>query len=767
MIDFPLNPNVGDIWPANAAPGEKRWMFGRTLGGAGIWNLTSTPDAAAATAVNSASAAAASAAAAKNSRDQSLAQANVYATVAEGLAVTPTPPTYFDVPVDANYQDFIRYKNVNGGAFEVFRYQVATGIMNYWGISRDGKVQFRPDAVNPNATLCALFKIAPSFMYVDRFGQTPVVALGDLVGLVVPVNMQDGPPIITDPGFDTGTGWTFNAGWARTGGKAVATATNSTLRWITPLVALRRYWQDVEIVHSGGTLTVNLGSGTALTIPASGKYRIYPQCGGAPTGGLTFTGTGFTGSVDNCQFGEASPWIHGAQSDAERGTYELDPFTGAPRVNCPAGKRMKTESRHTMVVPTYMCLALGRDVSTTFTMAAFGAGVASMTFVDSTAKTMTIGTARSGVFANPSTRIGQFSVGVPMVVDCYLEAGTTSSWPNGGKRDVQAATGLSSGAKRALPNTFVAGDSYPNAYMGFNYTTGSAVNANAHIYGGFISLGVPISEAQRLKIIEYMRTECNLHKLDTIEYDGFLQIGQSNEQGAPGTDNPLVPPFATCAEYIDSGYLKPVRDPAQHSVPANVSINGSAGPAFAIAYFNATGRKPLMVGSAYSGEGLVVGVIPGGTWLGPKLVPWAAHKFKNAMRDFKVIPRAAILSVGEQDVTHAHTQEQYEDYLISLRDYVRRETGLAWLPILIKSLDDSTTNPTQYALIRAAQAYVCANEEGFYMAVPFQNYLYGGAGIDPPPPIGAGLVGGIHLNQAALDYSGTLLGNYAAALFTQ
>lgn len=731
-------------------------------------------DAALASATTQANAAAASATAASNSaaqsgiyasdssgfanqaksyRDAGLAAANVYGSVGEGI--TAGVP-YFDVPIDLGYNDFIRYKNSGGTAVEVYRYSVAPAMLNYWGISTEGEVQFRPDAINPNSAACALWKIAPQFMFVDRFGVTPVTALGDLVGLVVPTNAEHGPNIITDPGFDTGTGWTFNAGWARTGNQAVATATNSTLRWVTTLVAQRRYFLEFDVtVFTAGTLTLNVGSGTAIPITAVGHYRLFPQCGGAPTGGLTFTGTGFTGSVDNVQIREASPFILGAQSDAERGTYALHAFTGCPIVAMPAGKRMKTESRLTMGVPTYICLALARDVVTTFTMAAFGAGTGSITFVDNTSKTMSITTARSGVFASPNTRTGQFPVGVPKVVDCYLEAGFTSAYPDGGRRDVQGAVGLSSGAKRKLPNTFVPGDSYPNAYFGINYTTGAATTANSDFAGGFMLLG-QLTEAQRMKVIEYFRAETRLSLLDQNEYDGFLQIGQSNELAAPGTENPLVPPFNTAAEYIDTGALKPLHDPAQHSVPANVSISGSAGPAFAIAYYNATGRKPLMVGSAYSGEGLVVGAIAGGTWLGPKLTPWAAFKFKNAMKDYKVIPRAAILSVGEQDVTHTHTQAEYEGYLIQLRDYLRKELGIPNFPILLKSLDDNATVPAAYATIRAAQENVCATQEGFYMAVPFQNYLASGH-----------LVSGIHLDQFALDNSGTLLGNYAAAMFTQ
>lgn len=761
MIEFPSNPTIGQYSPLTVPAGAKQW---KCVGvNPPIWDLVSTPSADAVNAQAASKSASDYAAQAKGTRDQALTLVNVYPTIAEGIAAgVPV----FDVPINANYNDLIRYKNVSGGAVEFFRYQVATAIMNYWGISPEGEVQFRPDAVASPAN-CALYEVAPPCMFVDRFGQTPVTALGDLVGLQLPVNVQHGPPIITDPGFDTGTGWTFNAGWARTGGKAVATATNSTLRWLTAagvLVAQRRYWLDMEIVITSGTLTVNIGSGTALTIPGSGVYRFYPQCGGAPTGGLTFTGTAFTGSVDNTNFGEASPFIRAPATDAERGTYELDPFTGAPRINMPAGKHMKTESRLTMGVPTYICAAIGRDVATSLTMLAFGAGAGSITFVDNTSKTMSITSARSGVFASPNTRTGQFPVGVPKVVDCYVEAGWTSAWPDGGRRDVQGATGLASGAKRKLANTFVPGDSYPNAYYGVNYTTGGVTAANSMMYGDFIMTGVVLSEAVRMKIIQYFRNKSKLAQLDRYEYDGFLHVGQSNKMGAPGTDNPLVPPFGTAVEYIDTGALKPVHDPAQHSVPANVSIYGSDLPAMSNAYYNNTGRRIMHVGSAYSGEGLVVGVIPGGTWLGPNLVKWAAHKFKNAMRDYKMIPRAAIFAGGEQDATHpsmawadmAAAIANYEGYLIQLRDYIRKETGLAWLPIIIHSLDDSVVSARAYEIIRTAQANVCANVEGFYMGVPFQNYLASGH-----------LVGNIHLDQFALDNSGTLMGNYAAAMFTQ
>ena len=240
------------------------------------------------------------------------------------------------------------------------------------------------------------------------------------------------------------------------------------------------------------------------------------------------------------------------------------------------------------------------------------------------------------------------------------------------------------------------------------------------------------------------------------EYDIFCFIGQSNMMGVGDQSTATSVTMDRGVEYIDSGYLRPLKGPNQHSVAANVSITGSLLPAFADAYNTATGRKVCCVGSAYSGEGLKVGALPGGTWLGAKLVNYAVFKLKNALKDVNGRFRMFVYLGGEQDVTHSHTQAQYEGYLVELRDKLRTESGIPDAKLGFISIDDNATSGAGYALIRAAIVNVCANYEGFYMLQGYQNWLAAGH-----------LADGIHRDQFALNADGAAAGTAAAALFPQ
>lgn len=108
--------------------------------------------------------------------------------------------------------------------------------------------------------------------------------------------------LITNGGFTSATGWTFGAGWSWTGTVSTSTLSNAAMTQATLSPAAGSY-VDVEfdLTRSAGSLQVTLGSanlGAAISATANIKRTVYSSTsGGAQT--LSFTGTGFTGTIDN------------------------------------------------------------------------------------------------------------------------------------------------------------------------------------------------------------------------------------------------------------------------------------------------------------------------------------------------------------------------------------------------------------------------------------------------------------------------------------
>lgn len=690
-----------------------------------------------------------------------LLNAGLKLSVDDGLATTTTGQTFGVI----SGPFVVYYQNSAGAALELGKVLATNALLSGFGISALGNTDITPWALG-TPTQVGWFEVAPAYLSQDRFGATPVTALGQLVGMHVPINVEAGPPLIpqASASFTSAAGWTVGAGWAINtagAGKAVATAAGGILQYATALNATKRYTVDVKIAnYSAGTLQVDVGAGfTNVPLTANGTYKLRIPCGGAPTGGLYLRTVGFTGELESVQIAEASPWIVVPPADAERGTYMLD-ANGAPHVDWPTGKHAKTNSIIAQVVPSYACVALGRAAVTSLAMVNFGF----LSFTDGgTAYHWDGFSALSGQFHNPGMR-GSADVANPAVQDLYLEAGFTSSYTNNGQRNVLKEVGLASQAERRVPNNFTGAETLANAYVGFNYSAGGASAANSKFYGGVFTNGIVMTLATRRKIIEHFQTPTKLLSLREPEYDLFGFIGQSNMMGVGDQATSTTPAFGTAAEYIDAGYIKPLKDPTQHAVPSNTAGSGSLLPAFGASYFAACGRRVLAVGCGASGVGLVNSTaLAYGNWLTGQYAKFFAFKFRNAMKDVRCIPRAAVYLGGEQDATIAITQAAYEVLLVQLRDKIRLETGLPTLPLLIISLDDSTGSPPQMAIMRAAMNNVSMNgvgatnpTEGIYLIVQYQNYLAAG-----------NLPGGIHRNQTALNNDGLLGGAAAAALFPQ
>lgn len=104
--------------------------------------------------------------------------------------------------------------------------------------------------------------------------------------------------IMVQGNFTTTTSWTAGAGWVLT---TVATATLSSAAISVPLPLMipgQAYSVVFDATRSAGSVAVSLGAGTAGTSRSSSATFTETIIAGSD-GILRFTGTGFTGTIDN------------------------------------------------------------------------------------------------------------------------------------------------------------------------------------------------------------------------------------------------------------------------------------------------------------------------------------------------------------------------------------------------------------------------------------------------------------------------------------
>lgn len=113
-----------------------------------------------------------------------------------------------------------------------------------------------------------------------------------LIGIV-----HDTRELVANNGFDASTGWTTGSGWVISGGTLNGTtASTSTTRAIAATDAVR-YTVRYTITRSAGSVVLKLGTASGTTRSTSGTFSDTITCSGGT--GLSITGTGFTGTVDN------------------------------------------------------------------------------------------------------------------------------------------------------------------------------------------------------------------------------------------------------------------------------------------------------------------------------------------------------------------------------------------------------------------------------------------------------------------------------------
>jgi hypothetical protein len=107
--------------------------------------------------------------------------------------------------------------------------------------------------------------------------------------------------LVTNGDFSSASGWSNGAGWTIAGGNLSATAANTSA--VTSITLLRGAWHlldfDVQ-VRTAGSILPYYGStaiGSAITAAETYKLTFFAGAGGATD--LKFTGSAFTGRLDN------------------------------------------------------------------------------------------------------------------------------------------------------------------------------------------------------------------------------------------------------------------------------------------------------------------------------------------------------------------------------------------------------------------------------------------------------------------------------------
>lgn len=115
--------------------------------------------------------------------------------------------------------------------------------------------------------------------------------------------------------FASAAGWTTGAGWSIGSGVATASTSNAALSRTAafPLVAGQTYTLTYTITRTAGTITPSIGGTNGVARAAAGTY-IETITTTAANQTIAFTGTGFSGTVDNISIRDVSNGFVSASS---------------------------------------------------------------------------------------------------------------------------------------------------------------------------------------------------------------------------------------------------------------------------------------------------------------------------------------------------------------------------------------------------------------------------------------------------------------------
>lgn len=278
-----------------------------------------------------------------------------------------------------------------------------------------------------------------------------------------------------------------------------------------------------------------------------------------------------------------------------------------------------------------------------------------------------------------------------------------------------------------------------------------------HLFYGSLGL-VGVDATPYLAYIRnWLRVRNGLAAMYADTWDVFSIAGQSNAIGIGDSSTSPIPEMWSAAEYRNSGYAFPLRDPMQSST-TTFSTTGSAWPSFSSEYLSATGRKVMFVGAAANGVGVTT---PSGGWAGnPIHVASLVAKTKSAISFIQSLGGTANLvgvmfAGGESDANAEVSIADYKAGLASTLDAIRSGLYVAGLPMFVLSLDNSTDPAFDgyYAAIRQAQIEVCDEIDGMHLVMPYQEFEVDGR-----------LTDAVHWNQGALNQAGEISGASTAAI---
>lgn len=189
----------------------------------------------------------------------------------------------------------------DGQNFYIFTYATNTFVRVVGGLSYVSNGTFATDTVwskGAGWTISGGFARAASAS--SDLSETSPQTLVSGTSYVISYTLSN-VSFVTNGTFDTDTGWTKGAGWTIAGGVGVATGGIATaISQTSPqtMVNTQVYTVTYTVTRSAGSVAVSLGGGAAgAARAADGTYVEDITCGATQI--VSFTGTGFTGTIDN------------------------------------------------------------------------------------------------------------------------------------------------------------------------------------------------------------------------------------------------------------------------------------------------------------------------------------------------------------------------------------------------------------------------------------------------------------------------------------
>ena len=183
-----------------------------------------------------------------------------------------------------------------GGGTVSYKYYLAIGLADSLGGAGYGTGGYGVGGYGSSSATdfqCRIWSI-------DNYGQNQISCVrGGAIYEWAPLTSAS--ELVTNGSFATPTDWTPGAGWTLTATNATSTLSNAALSQAVLCEPMAYFVLECDVTRSAGSLQITLNSvnvGAAISASANIQRTVYPgNAGGSLT--LAFTGTGFTGTIDN------------------------------------------------------------------------------------------------------------------------------------------------------------------------------------------------------------------------------------------------------------------------------------------------------------------------------------------------------------------------------------------------------------------------------------------------------------------------------------